>query len=285
MLRMIQVVLLLLLALPAWAAQGQVLPVRENPENPIAHIHTTMGDIYIELFPAAAPRTVQNFMELARTGFYENTIFHRVIDGFMIQGGDPTGTGTGGPGYSFADEINARALGLDKEKVVQGGYLPHPSLGVNSQEEFQQLVVLPLIFALGISSQEELDARREEVERTLFSMSLKDAYVNLGYEYSENLPSRPLVKGALAMANSGPATNGSQFFITLDGTPWLTGKHTVFGQVLFGMDVVEAIGKVRVDMSNRPRQQVSVRSVEILDQLPPLLLQLGNGNQNTRSTP
>ena len=124
-----------------------------------ATLHTNHGAIAIELFDDDAPKTVENFRKLAQDGFYDGIVFHRVIPDFMIQGGDPTGTGSGGPGYQFEDEFN-------EHKVV---------------------------------------------------------------------------RGALAMANAGPNTNGSQFFIvTIDSAPWLDGKHTVFGQVKSGQDVVNA---------------------------------------------
>ncbi|MDW8351539.1 MAG: peptidylprolyl isomerase [Anaerolineae bacterium] len=127
----------------------------------IARLKTGKGDIVIELFADKAPRTVNNFVFLAREGYYDGTTFHRVIKNFMIQGGDPTGTGRGGPGYRFADEF-------------------HPALKHDGP-------------------------------------------------------------GILSMANAGPNTNGSQFFITHVATPWLDGKHTVFGKVIEGMDVVNAI--------------------------------------------
>lgn len=126
-----------------------------------ATLHTDKGDIVIELYADKVPNTVNNFVFLARQGFYDNTIFHRVISDFMAQGGDPTGTGRGGPGYRFADEF-------------------HPSL-------------------------------------------------------KHDKP------GVLSMANAGPNTNGSQFFITHVPTPWLDGKHSVFGQVIEGLDVLFAI--------------------------------------------
>jgi cyclophilin family peptidyl-prolyl cis-trans isomerase len=126
-----------------------------------AIISTDKGDIVLDLFADKTPRTVNNFVFLARAGFYDDTIFHRVIADFMAQGGDPTGTGSGGPGYRFADEF-------------------HPSL-------------------------------------------------------KHNKP------GIFSMANAGPGTNGSQFFITHVPTPWLDGKHTVFGQVIQGMDILLSI--------------------------------------------
>ena len=147
-----------------------------------AILHTSEGDVAIELFPDDAPRTVQNFTKLAQDGFYDGLIFHRVIPDFMIQGGDPKGDGTGGPGYRFEDEFN-----------------------------------------------------EHRVER-----------------------------GALAMANAGPNTNGSQFFIvTADACPWLDGKHTVFGNVTSGQDVVDRISQVDRDPRDRPMQPVLLESVEL----------------------
>ncbi|HAW49551.1 TPA: peptidylprolyl isomerase [bacterium] len=142
-----------------------------------------MGEIVLELFHEETPRTVENFVKLAESGFYNNVIFHRVIPGFMIQGGDPTGTGAGGPGYIFDDEF-------------------HPDLKHD----------------------------------------------------------RP---GILSMANAGPNTNGSQFFITVAPTPWLDGKHTIFGQVLEGMDVVIKISQVRRDDRDRPIKDVIMQSITI----------------------
>jgi peptidyl-prolyl cis-trans isomerase B (cyclophilin B) len=149
-----------------------------------ATLHTSEGAIELELYPDDAPKTVENFEKLSRDGFYEGVIFHRVIPDFMIQGGDPTGTGTGGPGYEFEDEVN-----------------------------------------------------EHRVER-----------------------------GALAMANAGPNTNGSQFFIvTAEATPWLDGKHTVFGRVTSGMDVVDRISEAERDANDRPRQPMTIDRVELAD--------------------
>jgi len=147
-----------------------------------ATIRTNHGTIQLELFDEDAPATVENFTKLARDGFYDGVVFHRVIPDFMIQGGDPTGTGTGGPGYTFADEANDRRV----------------------------------------------------------------------------------VRGALAMANAGPNTNGSQFFIvTADECPWLDGKHTVFGQVTSGMDVVDGISHLETDGHDRPRTDVVMEAVSV----------------------
>jgi peptidyl-prolyl cis-trans isomerase B (cyclophilin B) len=147
-----------------------------------AKLHTNHGAIDVELHDGDAPKTVDNFLKLAQDGYYDGVVFHRVIEDFMIQGGDPTGTGSGGPGYTFEDEIN-----------------------------------------------------EHRIER-----------------------------GALAMANAGPNTNGSQFFIvTADACPWLNGKHTVFGRVTRGMDVVEKISKLPTDASDRPSEPVRIERVEV----------------------
>ena len=150
--------------------------------NTTATIETTEGTIELELFADDAPKTVANFTKLAGEGFYDGLVFHRVIPDFMIQGGCPQGTGRGGPGYTFADEINDHRI----------------------------------------------------------------------------------VRGTLAMANAGPNTNGSQFFIvTADATPWLDGKHTAFGQVTGGMDVVNAIQSVETDHSDRPVSDVTMTAVTV----------------------
>jgi len=147
-----------------------------------ATIQTNHGTIELELFDEDAPKTVENFRKLAGDGFYDGIIFHRVIKDFMIQGGCPQGQGTGGPGYTFEDEINQHKI----------------------------------------------------------------------------------VRGALAMANAGPNTNGSQFFIvTIPEASWLDGKHTVFGEVTNGMDVVDKIEGLDTDARDRPRQEARMEKVTV----------------------
>ena len=153
----------------------------------IATITTNHGSIEIELFTKEAPKTVNNFVTLSKDGFYNGLIFHRVIPNFMIQGGDPTGTGRGGPGYTFEDEFHD-SLKFDKP-------------------------------------------------------------------------------GLLAMANAGPNTNGSQFFITTVPTAHLTGRHTIFGRVLEGQDVVEAISRVHTSVGDRPIQDVKIQGIQIEETL------------------
>ena len=260
-------------------AVGAQAVANDEPENPVCLIKTSMGDIRVELLPGEAPKTVANFIALAegakeftdeqtgekaRRPFYDGLTVHRVIKDFMLQGGCPKGDGTGGPGYTFADEINAEALGLHKLKVLQAGGTAHRNLGVRSQQDFHAVVLQPLLRKLGIRSQEQFDARRDDVQRIVAQMTLKECYENQGYRYTASLKSRPPTRGCLAMANAGPNTNGSQFFIDLIDTPWLAGKHTVFGKVVEGMEVVDRIGSVPVDREDKPKKPVKILSIRVL---------------------
>lgn len=259
---------------------GRVLTLMvDSIDNPLVLLQTSRGDIVLELFPQEAPETVANFLGLASgskpfidsaTGmetvrpFYDGLIFHRVIDGFMIQGGSPTGLGDGFPGYRFNDEISSQSLGLDKMLVLDASGVPNPVLGIRSQQDFQQRVLGPLYQSMGITSQQQLDVRIGEVDQKLRSLTVQQNYELLGYHYRNDLQSRAPVRGVIAMANSGPDSNGSQFFITLADTPWLTGKHTVFGEVKSGIEVADAIGKVAVDADNRPLQDVVLLAIQQL---------------------
>ncbi len=160
-------------------------PAKQTPAqaNSIAKFETTKGNFTVELFEDKTPVTAKNFIDLANKGFYNGTLFHRVIDNFMIQGGDPQGNGTGGPGYTIPDEF-------------------HPSL-------------------------------------------------------------KHTGPGLLSMANRGPNTGGSQFFITLAPTPWLDNKHAIFGKVIEGLDVVQKIGKVKTGANDKPVEDVVVKKITI----------------------
>ena len=153
-------------------------------ENRQIRFKTNMGEFVAEMFENKAPKTTENFISLVEKKFYDGIIFHRVIDGFMIQGGDPTGTGMGGPGYKIADE-----------------------------------------FGEGLTHDDE---------------------------------------GYFSMANAGPNTGGSQFFITLAPTPWLNGHHAIFGKVVEGMDIVKKIGKTSTDGGDRPLKDVVMEKVEVV---------------------
>lgn len=174
------------------APAGKPAPKAENEKpaapatpakNRVARFETTKGAFKIELFESKAPITTKNFITLATKGFYDGVIFHRVIDGFMIQGGDPTGTGRGGPGYNISDEFHA-------------------------------------------------DLKHD-------------------------------VPGILSMANAGPNTGGSQFFITLGPTPHLNNRHAVFGKVIEGLDIVKAIGKAATGPGDRPLEDIVMKKVTI----------------------
>jgi len=251
---------------------------KEKHSNPVCVIKTSMGDIYVELFAKEAPDTVKNFIELAegkkeytdpvqntkvKNNFYDNLIFHRVIKNFMIQGGCPKGNGTSGPGYKFKDEINAKSLGLDKTKVMQPNGDVHPYLSVRSQQDFSRVVVMPLSRKMGVKSKQEFINRQQEIQQKLSQLTLKECYENLGYQYDDSLKSHLPERGVIAMANSGPNTNGSQFFINLIDTPWLMGKHTVFGKVIKGMKVVDKIGEVAVDNRSKPIKDIKIISIRL----------------------
>lgn len=262
------------------SANLEIASLREDPDNPLVSFETTMGTMILELFPKEAPLTVANFIELAQgqkpfldpesgtlvtRPFYDGLIFHRVIDGFMIQGGSPTGIGNGSPGYSFQDEINARSMGLDRMMAIDEEGVPHPFLRIASQTQFQSVILEPLFAELNINSQEDLENNYQAIEDSISNLTVLDVYENQGYEYTQTIDSRMPVRGVIAMANSGPNSNGSQFFINLIDTEWLAGKHTVFGRVRQGMDVLDAIGATPVDAQDRPIEEVQLIQVTVLE--------------------
>jgi len=266
----------LLCALPILAARAEE-ETGQEARNPVAVIKTSMGEIQVELFRREAPKTVANFLGLAegtkpfrdaRTGemvqrpFYDGLTFHRVLKGFMIQGGCPRGDGRGGPGYTFEDEIDAVSLGLHEIKALTDGR-PHAWLlpVLPNRETFNARILQPLMRRMGITTQEEAERRWPEVLERLGALTLKDAYELMGYRYLEGVGSHKPVKGVIAMANAGPATNGSQFFIDLEDTPGLTGRHTVFGRVISGMDVVQRIGAVKTGLEDKPIEDVKILSI------------------------
>jgi peptidyl-prolyl cis-trans isomerase A (cyclophilin A) len=263
------------------AAKGDATKAKKAKAYPRALIKTSKGDITVELYNDAAPETVRIFLGLAEgkgeftdhrskrkvtisKPFFDGLTFHRVIPGFMIQGGCPSGNGTGNAGFMFKDEIDAKALGLDKQTVIMSGRV-HPWIAGLGQQNWQQKVLLPIIQKLKINPN-ELNASKElqqKVQSTLQTMTLQELYELQGYKYTKGLPSKKPVKGDLALANSGPDTNSSQFFINLGPTPHLTGRHTVFGRVIKGMDIVEAIGAVKANQS-RPVTPVTITSIRKL---------------------
>jgi cyclophilin family peptidyl-prolyl cis-trans isomerase len=258
------------------AMGAPVLAESGADSNPVYTITTNMGAIDVELFAQNAPKTVANFIGLAegtksfvdpqtkknvKRPYYDGLIFHRVMRGFMIQGGDPLGTGSGGPGYNFEDEIDAVALGLDKIRAMSSNGQPHQSLMIRTREDFQRNLLMPLLVKLKISSQKELDQRKDEVQAAMTKLTLMGVYENMGYRYSAKGSPHPPKRGVLAMANIGPNSNGSQFFINLADTDWLAGKHTVFGRVISGMEVVDKIGSVTVNDKHKPVKDALIVSI------------------------
>jgi len=236
--------------------QDKTKPESVKIQNPFAKIQTSLGDIYVELYKDAAPKTVANFLDLAegrkefkdvKTGkmikgkFFDGLIFHRVIPKFMIQGGDPMGNGGGGPGYSFEDEINGIALGLKDKPVDQ-------RLGKSyvQKETFAELSIKSKADYERVGAAKVKEVWDKKVTEFKSIKSLFELNVKMGYKYNDKLKFNNLVKGSLAMANSGPNTNGSQFFINVADTPFLDGKHTNFGKVVKGMEIAIKISEAPV---------------------------------------
>lgn len=225
-----------------------------------AIINTSMGPVTVRLEWAAAPKTCASFVKLAQKGFYNNILFHRVIPKFMVQTGDPKGDGTGGPGFQFEDEMDADALGLDK--IIVG----------ENRMYFRDIRTLffRMLQKEGITSKEIYEKRKddakelgEKLQKMLKTMSVKELYQRAGYTYTKGLPSKKTVRGAVAMANAGPDTNGSQFFINVAETPHLDGKHTVFGTVVAGMDTVDKISAAKADKANKPETPIRILSITL----------------------
>ncbi len=253
-------------------------------DRPHAAIKTNHGTIIVELFRDQAPKTVSTFLGLAegtlefedhktkkmvKRPFYDGLIFHRVIKGFMIQGGCQRGDGGGGIGKPYEDEINPDSLGLDKLMAFSNGK-PHPRIASDQRSLMQVVrgVVQPQLLkdeGIAPNDTEAIKARQQELNTKMMErlnkMSLKAFFQALGYKYNSKLKSSQPTRGVIACANAGPNTNGSQFFINLVDTPHLAGKHTVFGRVVKGMDIVDKIGKVKVAAGSRPVEQVTIQSI------------------------
>ena len=241
-----------------------------------ADLETNRGRILLKLFYKRVPKTVANFVGLAdgtqawkdpisgdsrKSKFYNGLTFHRVIADFMIQGGCPDANGMGGPGYKFEDEISAEALGLGKKMAFNEKGMPAEGLGIQSQQQFQAAIMFPLYKKYNINSQETLDANKTKIQADMKSMTFQSVFEGMGYKYTPGLKSREALTGMLAMANSGPNTNGSQFFINLKDTPWLNGKHTVFGKIIKGQDVLNKIALVEVGTADKPKEDVVILSI------------------------
>jgi cyclophilin family peptidyl-prolyl cis-trans isomerase len=235
----------------------QVMVEMEDLRNPLVLVQTTRGDFVVELYPQETPRLVAGFLDLAGEGYYDGLPLHRVVRDFLVQGGSPDGSAEGGPGFVLPDEMSATSLGLDTMPLIDVEGRPHPWLGVRNDDDFRSKVLEPLYLSMGILSEDSLARRLSEVDTRLRSMSLQDFYEMQGWRYTR-ARTRPPLRGSLVMANRGPGTNGSQFFVPLADLEWLSGKASVIGQVRGGMDVVDTIGRLPVDATQRPLEGVTV---------------------------
>lgn len=238
------------------------LQAMEDPANPLIQLETARGDIFIELLPAEAPTNVARILALVRgeleiedpvNGFsfqpryYDGMRFYRVVPGFVIQTGAAVNHALGAPGEPLADEINADALGLDEEPIMFADGSFNELLGVANREAFETQVLAPLYAELNIGSAEVLENRQYQVLDRLQSLSVKELYQLQGYRYRTDIQTRPILRGTVALANRGPNSNSGEFFIALDDQPTLTGRYTVIGRVVEGMEVADAIGSSAVD--------------------------------------
>lgn len=197
-----------------------------------AVIKTSLGNITVELDANAAPKSVTNFVTLAKAGYYNGLLFYRVIPDLSVETGDPNNDGTGGVsvfGQTFPDEMSAAAYGLDKHTLGE------------------------------IAAGRPLTGPLEGKEDT----TVQQYYESMGYAYDNKLPSIPMKRGALVMANSGPNTNGSRFFITQVDTPYMEGKYTVFGKVTEGMEVIDAMTKIEIGENDKPATDVTISGVDV----------------------
>ena len=246
----------------AYADTQSALLAMEDSRNPLVLISTSQGEIYLELFPAEAPLNVNNFLALAegekefsnpdsgepiQARYYNGMRFHRVIPGFLIQAGSPAYNPLGLQIELLNDEINADALSLDRISAINPDGSFADNLNIESKSNFLADILTPLYARRNISGVESALARQYQTYEELKNMSVKQVYENQGYRYNANLRSRPITRGVVAMANSGPNSNGAEFFISLGDAPWLTGKYTVIGKVVEGQQSMDRIGVTAID--------------------------------------
>jgi cyclophilin family peptidyl-prolyl cis-trans isomerase len=253
--------------------------VMTDAKHPVIEMKTSLGTMKIELFSDIAPKTVENFIGLAtgkkewtdgsgkakKSNFYDGLIFHRVITDFMIQGGCPLGNGTGNPGFSFEDEC----YDTKDAKPITGSFQDDET----ANRVFQEILV-PYFRSTQSPDQELIMLVRECQSR---QSALPLAKKPVEYYMQKTGRTQPLYShgkllaevayGTICMANSGPSTNGSQFFIVTkkEGCPWLNGKHTVFGKVIDGMDVALKIQGVEKGPNDKPVEDITIKSIKVVN--------------------
>ena len=246
----------------ALADTSTALVAMEDSQNPLIRISTSKGEMYLELYPLEAPNNVENFIALAegekeftnlKTGepiqsrYYNGMRFHRVVPGFIIQAGSPAINPLGLQVSLLNDEINANALGLDQIPALNPDGSFADVLNIESKPDFHEEILTPLYSQRNITDVEAALSRQYQALETLQELSVKSVYENQGYRYDDSLESRPIERGTVALANSGPDSNGSEFFISLTAAEWLWGKYTVIGKVVEGQEVMDSIGNTAID--------------------------------------
>ena len=256
--------LLLYFTLPhiAFSDVNSAMQVMENNSNPLMLLSTSLGDIYIELFKVEAPNNVDNFLALAHgeieftekdsgntfyPRYFDGMQFHRVIPNMLIQAGSPQYHPLGMPRRILADEINADILGLDEQPVLNEFGEFNSLLNISDQSNFRDVLLEPILQHLRIGSDSELTNRQYEIYDFIANLTIKQAYELGGYTYNSDLTTRRITRSIVALANSGPNSNGPEFFIATSDLPWLNGKHTVIGKVVEGMETVDAISRTEID--------------------------------------
>jgi cyclophilin family peptidyl-prolyl cis-trans isomerase len=271
----------LVLFMPAvvFSDQQSARQAMENAANPLMQIETSQGALFVELFPAEAPQNVANFIALAEgrvqvfdsqsrvrsfPNFYDNMRFHRVIPGLLIQAGSPILHPLGTPEQLLRDEINASHLGLNTLPVIEPGGSVNSLLQFSSRQQLEEQLLIPLYRSMGIDDETELLARQFEIFNRLRSLTVMELYQNLGYQYNNTLASRAVSRGTVALANRGPNSNGPEFFIPVVDAPWLSGRYTIIGKVVEGMNIVDRINQFAVDPLVYSRQSTVIFTVRQL---------------------
>ena len=246
----------------AFSDVNSALQVMENNSNHLMLLSTSLGDIYIELFKVEAPNNVENFLALAHgeieftekdsgntfyPRYFDGMQFHRVIPNMLVQAGSPHYHPLGMPRRILADEINADVLGLDEQPVLNEFGEFNSLLNISDRSNFRDELLEPILKHLRIRSDSELTDRQYEIYDFMANLTIKQAYQLGGYTYNSDLTTRPITRSIVALANSGPNSNGPEFFIATSDLPSLNGKHTVIGKVIEGMDTVDAISRIEID--------------------------------------